>query len=115
MGDGRTTESERSTEAVSATNDRAFQLDVLRLEMNHGYRVTYHAAYFGVGASFEVFALTLLLTAILLGRNIDPLWWILIALYLVTGVGVVAYGVYGFGKTRRLQNEELQALTKKYV
>ena len=113
--EGPATGLEGNGAAAAATNDREFQIDMLRLQMTHGYRVAYHAAYFGVGASFEVFSLNLFLTAILLGRSIDPLWWVLIALYLATGVGFVAYGVYGFGKTRRFQDEGVQALMRKYV
>lgn len=83
--------------------------------MTQGYRVAYHAAYFGVGASFEVFSLTLLLTALLIAQRVDPAWWALIVVYLVTGVGFVAYGVLGFGRTKRLQENELQELARRYV
>lgn len=95
--------------------ERAFQLDVLRVQMSQWYRVAYYAAYFGVGASFEVFSLTLPLTALLLARTVDPVWWARIAPYLVTGVEFVAYGVYGFGRTRRSQEAEPAGLAGKYL
>ncbi len=81
------------------------QIDMLRVQMSHGYRVAYYAAYFGVGASFEVFALTLLLTALLIAGGIGLAWSALIVLYLLTGVGFVAFGVSGSrgsGMPRRL-------------
>lgn len=102
-----------SGQAVLAS-ERAFQLDILRLQMTHGYRVAYYASYFGVGASFEVFSLTLLLTALLLARVVDPIWWALIGVYLVTGIGFVAYGVVGFSRTRRIQENDLANLARKY-
>ncbi len=77
--------------------------------------MAYHAAYFGVGAAFEVFSLTLLLTALLIAQRVEPAWWALIVVYLVTGVGFVAYGVLGFGRTKRLQEAELHELARRYV
>ncbi len=104
-----------SQPSSSVHDDRAFQLEVLRLQMMQARKVALYGAYFTVGAAFEVFSLTLVLTGVLLEKEIPVLWWVLIAVYLFTGVGFIAYALVGFGRTRRLEESELQRIGQRYT
>ncbi|HEX9097934.1 MAG TPA: hypothetical protein VF956_00430 [Candidatus Dormibacteraeota bacterium] len=88
---------------------------MVKLQVSQAYRVTFYSSIFGVGASFEVFSLTILLTAILLKGDIPAFLWGLIGIYLATGIGFIAFGSVGFRRTRRLQQSELSALAQKYL
>jgi hypothetical protein len=100
---------------TNASDDRAFQLETVRLQIVQTHEVTFFSAIFGVGASFEVFSLTILLTAILLKGDIPAFMWALIVIYLATGIGFIGYASYGFGRTKRSRAAELERLTGKYL
>ena len=95
--------------------DRAFQLDMVKVQVSQAYRVTFYSGIFGVGAAFEIFSLTILLTAVLLKGDIPALLWVLVAIYLVTGIGFIIFGSVGFRRTRRLQQSEFAGLAEKYL
>lgn len=101
--------------AIESSSDRAFQLEMVKMQVTQAYRVTFYSAIFGVGASFEVFSLTILLTAILLKGGTPTFLWGLIGIYLVTGIGFIVFGSVGFRRTRRLQQSELSKLVEKYL
>lgn len=62
-----------------------------------------------------MFSLTLILTAVLLGRDIPAFWWVLISVYLVGGVLFVTIGVMGFARLRRKQASDLEKIKNTYV
>ncbi len=97
------------------TSDREFQLETIGLQIVQAHDVTYFSAFFGVGASFEVFSLTILLTAVLLKGEIPAFMWVLVGVYLATGIGFIAYASWGFGRTKRRRQAEMTRLAGKYL
>lgn len=65
--------------------DKEFQLELLRIQLKHEREVVFSSVGMGVGASFLIFALTLALTVSLSEKAIDPLWLLMIEIYLIAG------------------------------
>ena len=103
------------TEATPGSSDRAFQLEAIGLQIGQAHEVTFFAAVFSVGASFEVFSLTILLTAVLLKGAVPLFIWALIVIYLLTGIFFLAYGSIGFRRTRHRRKTEMARLADKYL
>jgi hypothetical protein len=99
----------------NSNSDRSFQLETVGLQIVQAHEVTFYSAFFGVGASFEVFSLTILLTAVLLKGDIPAFIWVLIAFYLMTGIFFLIYASTGFRRTRRRRQAELTRLAVKYL
>lgn len=95
--------------------EKDFQVEVLRIQMLQARKVAFYSAYYTVGAAFEIFSITLILTAVLLDRPLSAYWLALMAIYLGTGVGFIAFGVLGFGKLKRIEGEELRILRERFV
>jgi hypothetical protein len=71
--------------------------------MEHDRKVALHTAFLSIGASFEVFSLTLFVTGLLLVKGL-PLYWVILSLvYLISGVFFITFGATGF---HRLHNTE---------
>jgi hypothetical protein len=107
--------SEGGQVVANSNSDRSFQLETVGLQIVQAHEVTFYSAFFGVGASFEVFSLTILLTAVLLKGEVPAFILVLIALYLMTGIFFLVYASLGFRRTRRRRQAELTKLAEKYL
>jgi hypothetical protein len=90
-----------------------FQLEAMALQMEHGRKVAIYSGYFSVGASFEVFSLTLAITGLLVEKGLPFYWTILIFVYFFTGAGFIAYSLAGFGKLKKTEKMGLEVLKQK--
>ena len=90
-----------------------FQLDAMAAQMEHARKVAVYGGYFSVGASFEVFSLTLAITGLLVEKGLPFYWTILIFIYFFTGAGFIAYSLFGFGKLKKTEKMRLEALKEK--
>jgi hypothetical protein len=80
-----------------------FQLDVLAFQMEHDRKVALHTSFLSIGASFEIFSLTLFVTGLLLQKGLPIYWTILSLVYLISGIFFITFGATGF---HRLHNTE---------
>lgn len=104
------TENTRSPET-----ERLFQLEVMASQMEHGRKVALYGSYFSVGASFEVFSLTLAVTGLLVEKGLPLLWILLIIIYFFTGVGFISYSTTGFAKLKKTEKDRLDELRTKFT
>jgi len=98
---------------VSGSSSR-FHLDVLALELRHDRRLAMYSWYFPVGASFEVFALTLALTMIVAGVPLAWYWLVLVGIYFFTGVGFIAFSLVMMKRLREDEEHQLTLLRDRY-
>ncbi len=96
-------------------SDRAFQLEMFEIQLLQERRAALYSAYLTSGVAFEVFSITLILTAALLDRPLPVSWLVLMVIYLSIGIGFFTFGIRGFGNLRRLHREQLADLRKRFV
>jgi uncharacterized membrane protein len=95
--------------------DRALQVDMFEIQMTQERRAALFSAYLTSGVAFEVFSITLILTAALLDKPLPVSWLVLMVIYLAVGIGFFTFGIRGFGNLRRIERKQLADLKRKYV
>lgn len=95
--------------------DRAFQVEMFEIQLLQERRATLYSAYLTSGVAFEVFSITLILTAVLLDKPLPVSWLVLMVVYLSVGIGFFTFGIRGFGNLRRQSRKQLADLRKKFV
>jgi hypothetical protein len=90
-----------------------FKLDVLAFQMENDRKMALYTSFLSIGASFEVFSLTLFITGLLLEKGLPLYWTILSLVYLISGVFFITFGATGFHKLRNTENVVLKDLKTK--
>ncbi len=106
---------ETATEERNSAKDVRMQIDMLSLQLRQSRMLAVYTSYFSVGAAFEVFSITLILTALLVEKSLSVFWYVLMAVYLVTGIGFVTFGILGFAKLKKVEEEHLAKIEKDRV
>ena len=99
---------------LARERDREFELELLRIQLEHDRKVALFTIFGALGGAFIIFALTSGVSILLAGIKLPNEWTVMILIYFIGGA-VLAFGsLILIIRLNASTNKEIETLRKKY-
>ena len=94
--------------------DREFELELLKIQLEHDRKVALYSVQTALGTSFLLFALTVGVSVAASGVSIPLLWIQMIWAYLIVGMILLIVSGISFLAVKASTRKDMEAIRKKY-